>query len=527
MGISAPQQPTRRDRFGRYQVVDHITGKVDGKTRATTISGTFEDKSGLIDWKARTVVIGLATRPDLVALAAVTDATDKRTLNDIAERASDAGGATLRRDLGTAVHGFVAARIENPEAIVPAPYDADVAAILQAIDDHGFEVVPDLVERMVVHWRHGIAGTFDMILQDKATGTLHIADLKTGSSLLGAMGYAIQLAIYAQADVLYTQGPAADGSEDETEPMPVVSQELGFIIHCEPGTAKCEIHALDLTIGAAGLELAMQVREARKAKPLTLHTAPVIVAEAVAKVTATFPGAELVTHVDDNWRAWMTGRLQAIKDAGGIEHLAMLWPTGCPTIPSGEPITIDQGIEIANAASITEKEFGLAFPEPLEVPAAVQTAVQPAAPTRRPRPEEGGSVEGEAIAELNARAKQLPADAFAWVGSIIEGARAANYPIRLSGAGARRTRRRLIVCTALIDLAGFADEPLVRALVGLAIGEELQPGHDLAEAIGSLTIDEAIRLQRLADAVADTSLTPIWGDDGVAITGDIEAALAA
>ena len=223
----------------------------------------------------------------------------------------------------------------------------------------------------------------------------------------------------------------------------------------------------------------------------------------------------------------MTGRLQAIKDAGGIEHLAMLWPTGYPTVPSGDPITIDQGIEIANAASITEKEFGLSFPEPLEVPATVQTAVQPATSTRRPRPEEGGSVEGEAIAELNARAKQLPADAVAWVGSIIEAARVANYPIRLSGPGARRTRRRLIVCAALIDLATFEDEPLARALVSLAIGDELQPGHDLAAAIGSLTIDEATRLQRLADAVANTSLTPIWGDDGVAITGDIEAALAA
>jgi len=32
---------------------------------------------------------------------------------------------------------------------------------------------------------------------------------------------------------------------------------------------------------------------------------------------------------------------------------------------------------------------------------------------------------------------------------------------------------------------------------------------------------------RLAAAVADSSLIPIWGDDTVAITGDIQAALAA
>ena len=528
MGITPLAPPTRRDRWGRYQVLNPITGKVEGLTRATTISGSLDDKTNLIAWKARTVIIGLATRPDLVALAGVTDATDKRTLDDIAERASDAGGATLRRDLGTAVHGFFAARLDDPEAVVPAPYDADVAAILKAIDDHGFEVVAGMVERMVVHWRHKIAGTFDLILRDKYTGTLHIADLKTGSSLLGALGFATQLSIYAQADCLYSQGAAADGSQDITEPMPEVSKSLGFILHCQPGTAVCEIHALDLTVGAAALELAMQVREARKCKPLSAHPLTLTVEEAIAKVIDTFPGAELVTHVNDNWRQWMTGRIQAIKDAGGIEQLAMLWPTDCPPIPTGEPITIDQGIEIATAASSVEKLFEIAFPEPLVTPTAVQSAVQPAAaPTRRPRPDEGGKVEEEAIAELNGRAKQLPVEAIAWVANIIEGARAANYPIRLSGPGSRRTERRLIVCSAVIDLAAFEDEPLARALVAIAIGEEIQPGHDLAAAIGSLSIDEATRLQRLADAVANTSLTPIWGDDGVAISGDIEAALAA
>ena len=529
MNLTPLTQPTRRDRWGRYLVLSPTTGKVVGLTRATTIIGSLDDKTNLIAWKARTAIVGIASRPDLVALAAATDPTDKRALDDIVERAADVGGATTRRDLGTAVHGFLEARLNDPAATIPAPYDADVTAILAAIDAHGLEVVAGMTERMVVHWRHGIAGTFDLILRDKRSGTLHIADLKTGSSLLGALGFATQLTIYAQADVLYTQGAAADGSQDIAEPMPPVSQSLGFILHCQPGSARCDVHALDLTIGAEALKLAMQVREARKAKPLAPYIAPDKAptdAEAADMVQAHFPGAELVTHVDAKWREWMTGRLLEIDAADGIDALAMHWPAGVPGLPSGEPITIEQSIDIGKAVSLIEAQLGLAFPEALE-PLAAPTPKPVTVSDRRPAPAEGGPVAQDAIDAINAAASALSATARAWVGATIEGARAANYPIKLSGPGGVPTERRAAICTALVILAPFEDEDLARALVGIAIGEELQPGHDLAAAIGAMTLDEAHRLQRLAAAVESTSLVPVWGDDGVAITGDIESALAA
>ena len=175
---------------------------------------------------------------------------------------------------------------------------------------------------------------------------------------------------------------------------------------------------------------------------------------------------------------------------------------------------------------LIEAQLGLAFPEPIEPLAPPTPKVSPVA-DRRPRPDEGGPIGQGAIDLVNADAKSLTATAFAWVAAIIEGARAANYPVKLSAPGGVPTERRAAICAALITLAPFEDDALARALVGIAISEELQPGHDLAAAIGAMTLDEAHRLQRLAAAVESTSLVPVWGDDGVAITGDNESALAA
>lgn len=521
--------PTRRDRWGRYQVVDSETGKLVGLTRATTISGSLDDKTNLIAWKARTVIVGLATRPDLVALAGVTDATDKRTLDDIAERASDAGGATLRRDLGTAVHGFFAARVADPAAKVPAPYDADVAAILAALDEHGLEIVEGMSERMVVLWRHRIAGTFDLIVRERNTGTLHLVDLKTGSSLLGALGFSTQLSIYAQADVLYQQGAAADGSEDVTEPMPPVSQLLGFILHCQPGSARCEIHALDLTVGAEALELAMQVRKMRKAKPLTPNAARIArAAEVLEMIAEVFPGATDVStdEIGEDDRAALRERMAAIVAAGATDDLLRSWPADVPTLKSGEPISHGQHSELLATLSQVEKIHGLAFPATFTPPP--KRTPKPSA-QRRPAPDEGGEIVDHeaASAALNDLAEQLDPHGRAWLVATLEACRKANRSVSMNGQGGKATQRRLTISAALMVLAPMADDQLARALVSLAIGEEMQPGHDLGDAVGALTIDEAQRLHKLAEAIDSTALAATWHEDRVEIVGDIQAALAA
>ena len=527
MGITPIQQPTRRDRWGRYQVMSPTLGKLTGYTRATTVAKALDDGSGLIGWSKRMVALGLSGRPDLVALVSATGPDDKKGLDSICERAAEAGGSTVRRDLGTAIHGMLEQSWGNPDYRAPEPYTADIIAVHEALAAAGLTVDTSLVERIVVDDAHQIAGTFDLMVRD-TNGHLRVADIKTGSSLMGALSFAIQLAIYANADALYTQGRAADGSEDVREPMPELAVDYGYIFHVQPGSGVCDIHTIDLLIGAEALELAMKVRAASKLKPLAPYKAPapeLTDAEAVAMVTAVFPGAEVVTHVDDTWRAWTTGRLTAIKDAGAIDLLAMHWPTGVPGLPSGDPITIEQSIEIEKACSLVESNLGMAFPEPLE-PLAAPVVIE--LPTdRRPRPDEGAPVTEDVVAIINGLAESLSVTDRAWVVGIITRCHADNYPIKLSGPGGKQTARRAAICTALVSLAPFGDEQLVRALVGLAISEELQPGHNLAAAFGSLTLDEAQRLQRLTNAVANTSLVPVWGDDGVAITGDIASALAA
>ena len=131
--LNQPTQETRRYRWGRYQVLPPRGGKLVGYTRATTIAKVLDDSSSLMAWNSRMTAIGLGLRPDLVALVATTPQDDKKTLDSLVKRASEAGGATVRRDLGTAVHGLLERRLKDPTFIAPDPYQADIEAILSAL----------------------------------------------------------------------------------------------------------------------------------------------------------------------------------------------------------------------------------------------------------------------------------------------------------------------------------------------------------------------------------------------------------
>jgi hypothetical protein len=110
---------------------------------------------------------------------------------------------------------------------------------------------------------------------------------------------------------------------------------------------------------------------------------------------------------------------------------------------------------------------------------------------------------------------------------MMQAAKDANRPVNMTGAGGKKTERRFIIAGSLLALADHADDDLARALISIAIGEEVQPGHDLGDAIGTLTIPEATRLGHLARALNAGTLTPMWEANGVRITGDINAAIAA
>jgi len=362
--------PIRRDQYGRYKVLPLKGKKPVGYTRATTVAKALDDTSNLAAWGKRMTALGLASRPDLLAMVQTTDATDKKALDRLCESASEAGGATARRDLGTALHKMFEQSCVTPGYKPPATYQADITAIHQALREAGLQVVDECSELMVVIDKHQIAGMADLIVERISDGELFIADLKTGSSVqYGALGWAIQLSIYANADNIYIQGAAVDGSEDLRAPMPLVNKQQAFIIHCEPESGSCDLHTLNIERGFQALECAMEVREWRKARQLLVlfkgaggvesgvvvaHDGPAAstdgLPEAVSMATGSSDGVEGVTslepfstpHITEDEAAlverdhmlnlrklWLLERIRIIGERGFIATLQAEWPDAC------------------------------------------------------------------------------------------------------------------------------------------------------------------------------------------------------
>lgn len=252
----------RRDRYGRYLITPRSGGSPVPHTRATTIAETLDDRYNLELWKLRQVAVGLASRPDLIAQVAAHTAEDKKLLNDVCRQAMDAAASSSGANLGTALHRIVERHVRGELEAIPDMFADRVAAFDAAIAAAGITLNPKLCERVAVLSEHTIAGTFD--LGAHVEGRLHVADLKTGSSIeWGAVSFAVQLAIYARADSLY------DFASDRHDDPPGFDTSRGLIIWLPAtGEPRCEIHWLDLDAGAEALEHALWVRSWRKRRDL-------------------------------------------------------------------------------------------------------------------------------------------------------------------------------------------------------------------------------------------------------------------
>ena len=458
---------TRRDRWGRYLVVPPDGGKPTGYTRATTVAKALDDTSSLMAWGERMTAIGLARRPDL--LAQVDDiADDKTALNRLCTTAKEAGGATIRRDLGTALHSILERSWTEPDYTPPAAHVDDVRAVHDALDAAGFEVVDGMNERIVVNDTHQIAGTFDLILRHR-DGTQHIADIKTGSSVkFGALGFCVQLSIYAAADNLYTQGAAADGSQDHREPMPDVSTTDAVIIHVEPGSGVCTLHRL--TLSPQLLDLAIQVREARKLRDLLDEI----------DITPDPLGA-MRARVD-----------QAIaRDKSAV---ARLWPDGVPT-PKYSSEWLTEHLPVLDAAmDKVETELSIPFGA-IDVPPAEPRTPQPASTSTVEMPDEGDMIGANDLAE---RFAALSDDQRRWIGGVVREANAAHLPIRVKE---HPTARRVTIGDGLIMLAADLESAPQRArdLLAVALDDDtaLMPSLPLGAAVGLLTAAQAATWREL------------------------------
>lgn len=348
----------RRDRWGRYKVLHPDGKKPEGYTRATTVAKALDDQTALIAWKSRVTAQGLAARPDLYAqIDDVKD--DKTALNKLVEKAAEAGGATMRRDLGTQLHSILERAFTDPGYTPPAAYQDDVQAVLDAIQTHGYRVMPEYCEQICVNDGLKVAGTFDLVLQNLTEPShMMIADIKTGSNVTyGALAFAVQLSIYANADALYVQGEKADGSQDERHPMPDVTKYDAMIVHVEPGSGICTLHHLTLDYDL--VKTAILVRQLRAQQKQLMLELPSTKDQALKNVNEVFPGTDEINEERD---MWIRRRITNIAN-NHKQQLANAWPENIlPPKKAEHAYTMTEIDRLVEMCFALEADYLLTFP---------------------------------------------------------------------------------------------------------------------------------------------------------------------
>jgi len=151
-------------------------------------------------------------------------------------------------------------------------YEPNVRKYAATLAAHGIEVMPGMIERIVVWKRYSIAGTFDRLAM--WNGISVVLDLKTGRDLTyGWNEIAIQLCIYAHADGIWNP------QEWRWEAMPAVSRRKALVVHLpvvdqDVADPPCTIYEVDLEPALVACQLCYDVREWRRVRDLALPLVP-------------------------------------------------------------------------------------------------------------------------------------------------------------------------------------------------------------------------------------------------------------
>lgn len=496
--VNAATRPEpRRDRWGRY-LITTPSGKSVGHTRATTWAKTLADTWALTEWSKRVVAVGMARRPDLVALAANKTADDKDALREVIEAAEETGGANEKRRIGTALHEMLELIDGGATANVPAQFAPHIEAYRKAMESGGVTVLPEFIERVIVVDSLTVAGTADRIVE--VDGKRYIADLKTGSDPLkfGAGDIAIQLALYARGDALWNTATSA------REPMPEVDQTKALVIHLPATDAApvCTLHWVDIDAGWSVAQLAGTVRDWRKRKDLA---SPFVASPPIAAGGETAPGTAnegvdapppqlppRTNNVADDLKGRIGWLIE--NSPAGVERLTALWPAGVPTFAA---------IREAGGEHTDEqlRSIGVVV---ARVEADVQAPLTPLPAGDLPTLPMGAEAEQiedwpelhEAHGELDA-ADRAVFQSWALTGRD----HARPWDMR---AG-KPTRRRLAVCLAACALAPHVDQDddsLVRTILAAATGIELQTTWRTGAFLGTLTMSQADTARQIAADIA-------------------------
>lgn len=208
--FTAPISRKEGRSYGRatHWYVDANGLKVPG---VTTLIGNGLPKPALVGWGIKSVAEYAVNHWDALAEENVADRLKTLKGSPYADRDAAA-------NRGTAVHALAEQLVQGVEVEVPDELAGHVESYVRFLDD--WRIEPVLVERTVVNYTVGYAGTLDLICEVPGIGRV-LADVKTNRS--GVYGdTAFQLAAYRYAEFFI----ADDGTE---QPMPEVAG--CYVIH--------------------------------------------------------------------------------------------------------------------------------------------------------------------------------------------------------------------------------------------------------------------------------------------------------
>lgn len=264
--IKLDEQGVPRDQWGR-PVIRRADGTWRGYSRISSIAKELDAGIGLTYWKTAMTAIGITITPDLfVQVARLVDdavsdpyAENRSALIKLAEKAQEAAGSTIKRELGTTLHEWAAIWDRTHDLdLIPAEHRADIEAYALALGRHHVAVLEN--EVFVVVDEIEIAGSLDKLLQfQMPTGRVVLGDLKTGQvEPQYPMNVEMQVAGYVHGeryDLL---------SHERSSLHPDLDLDEGMLIHLPSRSGTCEIYPLNLKRGWQNLMLATDLKRARR-----------------------------------------------------------------------------------------------------------------------------------------------------------------------------------------------------------------------------------------------------------------------
>lgn len=380
----------RRDfrRVGRGIPLVQVNGKWERFSRSSNAGKVLDDENALADWRIRTMLLGAAYRPELMAQVSTLDGDlDKKQLRDIAEECLVAGKGRARQVKGTAVHAMLD-HIDRHDVWEPTPdYALACQAYVQACAQYGLVCLD--IEVPCINVGERLAGTMDrryrttrvLIAPDGTSvpiGSVLASDTKTGRTLEHNQGtYSTQLAAYVDSE-LY------DLETNTHQPFePGTYKEWGLVMHVVVDDARCDVYWVDLNAGREGLKLARQVKAWRKrsdlitpclapawpvAVPNPSSELPPATGEVPQEPTVVAPESRLESPESDvgseEVYRWLRERVAVVTAHPAAKSLLLReWPEGVPGLRELQH-TEAQLNAIEMTLDMVEREHSLPFPQP-------------------------------------------------------------------------------------------------------------------------------------------------------------------